>query len=301
MNPILEARVTPDFWAQDHICGHIHSCTRKSINLLFSYGQQQRLISILPMQYMCAPDSLGVPEDTFVQILGLPVGVEVQKSAYQFLFSDCLVLNGTNATLYDSAFQPAPLCNAAQLPHALETFFITVERAERLCGLARLPVLRRTMLYEQFLAIARKLLIEEAGIDPEEMVDCLGYGPGLTPSADDVLVGILSVAHAALQKEVLHISTPSAKNAVPYMQARTTAVSVKYLTCALEGRFYDAVVDLNDAIFGADMQAIPQRVRDVASIGSTSGIDILFGIAIGFHVLWPNLFAWTSCKKRLLS
>ncbi|MBC2161379.1 carbamate kinase [Listeria booriae] len=99
----------------------------------------------------------------------------------------------------------------------------------------------------------------------------IGRGSGLTPSGDDMLVGILLVGHVSgTFTEMLHrlITT----------EQLTTDISQTYLKYALKGQFSDTLIALYKAFqTGEDTQALTQRVYQN---GHTSGIDTIAGVAL---------------------
>jgi hypothetical protein len=105
----------------------------------------------------------------------------------------------------------------------------------------------------------------------------LGRGPGLTPSGDDVICGVLlglrafggsSAAHAELAQTVAAMSG-----------RRTTAVSAALIRCAVDGYALPAVIDLVESVQAGDMAALPARCATVFAIGHESGAALVVGLA----------------------
>ncbi|HEX4805783.1 MAG TPA: DUF2877 domain-containing protein [Conexibacter sp.] len=114
-----------------------------------------------------------------------------------------------------------------------------------------------------------------AGAHAEAVRLLVGWGPGLTPSGDDVLVGL--AAGAALRAEGWGANAllERAARAAP---ARTTFVSAALLRAAAAGVFAPALRALGEAAGGAGATAAIERV---ARIGSRSGLDLLVGVELG--------------------
>jgi len=106
----------------------------------------------------------------------------------------------------------------------------------------------------------------------------LGRGPGLTPSGDDALAGILLVAHA------LGLSAPLAA-AVRSRLGATTAVSAALLDAAADGYAAADVVALVNAALSGDDATLEGALPAVLAIGHTSGRDLVAGIAGALHHL----------------
>ena len=107
----------------------------------------------------------------------------------------------------------------------------------------------------------------------------IGLGPGLTPSGDDVLVGIEAALHA--------LARPSAgftALAMDDVEERTTALAATLLRHAAAGEFAERLHALLAALLGSDDEAIPAAIDRAVAWGATSGTDCLLGVLIGLDV-----------------
>ncbi|WP_242069835.1 DUF2877 domain-containing protein [Paenibacillus dendritiformis] len=116
----------------------------------------------------------------------------------------------------------------------------------------------------------------------------LGRGPGLTPSGDDFLVGVLAVHKLT---GAFHEACVAVLHHMVEREAITTDVSRAYLLHALHGRFSGKVTRVMNAMVMEDMgekegkEAIEDAARLKADVeqmlqtGHSSGIDTAFGIA----------------------
>ena len=111
--------------------------------------------------------------------------------------------------------------------------------------------------------------------------------------SDDMLVGMICVAIAVK----LHLQSISYQRVITdeikalMMSAivgKTTDISIKYLVCALEGRFSDVLRELMGAVFSGSVLDWDAGIERVAGIGSTSGIDMLLGIWLGCYCAAGN-------------
>lgn len=100
----------------------------------------------------------------------------------------------------------------------------------------------------------------------------IGRGPGLTPSGDDMLIGMLAVFHAA--------GLPVAAFLPPADQlaALTTSVSCSYLNSARVGEFATPVLRVMRCLQRG--RAAHRAIQRLLSLGHTSGADTLLGIAL---------------------
>lgn len=114
--------------------------------------------------------------------------------------------------------------------------------------------------------------------DPGQVVGLLGLGPGLTPSGDDVVAGLLLTLRAAGR----HDGPRARALAVDVVGAlgRTTALSGTLLRAAARGYAVPPVVELLAAMRGpTPADRVGPLVRAVAAIGHSSGADLLVGVS----------------------
>ena len=112
----------------------------------------------------------------------------------------------------------------------------------------------------------------------------LGRGPGLTPSGDDMIAGMITAlwftgeigpSNAAL------IRRPLADAA----RHLTTDISAEYLHCACQGIALGALRDLLVALDRSDMSGAIDAVSRLRRFGHTSGMDSLLGIVAALRHL----------------
>lgn len=111
----------------------------------------------------------------------------------------------------------------------------------------------------------------------------VGKGPGLTPSGDDALVGLLAVQHRAHPGATTGLLGLLDAAIRPNL-VRTTAISAHYLRLALDGHFGEHLSNLVDGL-GVDGDIRPELVARVQSSGATSGADVLVGVIAGLRLL----------------
>jgi len=113
----------------------------------------------------------------------------------------------------------------------------------------------------------------------DPVIACLGRGPGLTPSGDDVLVGALAASWSvgAIAAEHSEDLTSALETQA---RRRTTDVSVEYLHYACRGMATGAVRALLTALAERDLTSVIGAVARLRRFGHTSGMDTLLGIVI---------------------
>ena len=108
-------------------------------------------------------------------------------------------------------------------------------------------------------------------------VALLGLGPGLTPSGDDFLGGMLialaTLPAPSLRAQLLELIENHA-------QQRTNAISIAHLRAAGAGAGHEALHDTLNSLLGGDPAALPAQLTAIDHIGHSSGWDALAGTCV---------------------
>ncbi|MGE7094418.1 DUF2877 domain-containing protein [Lysinibacillus sp. NPDC048646] len=113
--------------------------------------------------------------------------------------------------------------------------------------------------------------------DPTQNLDeafryFIGRGQGLTPTGDDILVGILYGHFLNNFIEYKHLETLRALIKEPL----TTIVSQRFLTCAIDGVFSSKITALQH-------DPSLESMKSLIEVGSSSGMDTLYGIYLSLN------------------
>ena len=112
----------------------------------------------------------------------------------------------------------------------------------------------------------------------------IGLGEGLTPSGDDFLVGLLAVLH--ITGFLLgHVGSPVHEQFCQCIRLGTSQLSGEFLRCAFEGHFAEPLVMLVRALCAPATDAWPAHAVTLATVGHSSGVDAMVGIALGCRLL----------------
>lgn len=116
-----------------------------------------------------------------------------------------------------------------------------------------------------------------------------GRGPGLTPSGDDVLAGLLLVC----------AMDPARRGALGRLacSARTTTLSRAYLRWAAVGQSIQPAHALLEAVAAGDPSAMVEATRPLAAVGATSGRALIAGMALAATELAPNAVTRTMVSR----
>ena len=122
-------------------------------------------------------------------------------------------------------------------------------------------------------------------------VGLLGLGPGLTPSGDDFVGGLL----IALRELGLSSLADRIGERVVFESAeRTNTISAAHLRWAARGQGSEALHDTFRALRGHSEGDLDESLTTLAGVGHCSGWDALAGIVLG-SVVWMD-----RVQRRLL-
>ena len=109
------------------------------------------------------------------------------------------------------------------------------------------------------------------------VIALLGLGPGLTPSGDDFLGGML-IALDVLTATGLHAKLLTVIER--HAHRRTNAISLAHLRAAGDGAGHLALHEALNSLLCGDTKALPARLTAIDRIGHSSGRDALAGVCV---------------------
>jgi hypothetical protein len=134
------------------------------------------------------------------------------------------------------------------------------------------------------IAELRRALTEGGGAPRRGADVLLGLGPGLTPSGDDLVGGMLVALHALGRAEA---AAALAAWALALASSRTGAISAAHLACAAAGEGALALHEMLGALVVGNDAGIAASLTTLAAIGHSSGWDMLAGAAL-VGALWRD-------------
>jgi hypothetical protein len=122
--------------------------------------------------------------------------------------------------------------------------------------------------------------------DEERVRDILpriiGFGPGLTPSTDDFMVGILMILKVTNhENKEFMISDWQG-----LYEGKTTKISENMIKNAVKGYVAESYKELNDVLYNDDILDIEAYVKRVIQKGSSSGSDFILGVYCMLNILY---------------
>ncbi len=284
--------------------GQVHSVFDRTFNILFGgelVGVGLNNVSLSPIDMIA-----DIPNTDSMLKLGIKKGMKVEFKSNQLMVGDLMVilLKGVKS------WHPA---TKVELPHGLEEITRNLELAKRAAvvhyrieGLGQLlpevdrifegqlPAIENLNEFaKESLPHTIKLLKSARCADitgvKKSAENLIGLGLGLTPSADDMLVGFTSslwwISHS-LNKglDTVH----QINEAVVFRVERTNLLSRQLLRHAAKGEVNEHLTELLEGVLSRTTSDIGKLVEKIMEIGETSGLDmtlgILFGIRLGVEI-----------------
>lgn len=237
-------------------------------------GLDGSIVAVVASELMNGPLNV-VLDDPAPRFEELAVGAAAGASDERLLVEDWPAISLQGATQWDPQIRPWSSAQLTGVSAHLDTLGRSVladaptdhlahPRIEQ--GLAGLQAAVRTQTPEDLTAAAS---------------DLAGLGGGLTPTGDDVLVGVL-MALAALPDGPNRALRAAIRGGTV---GRTTRISDAYLEAAARGEASEAWQRLLAALGGDGSHSVIQAGRRILSFGETSGVDMLTGFLLAMQGL----------------
>ncbi len=268
--------------------GCIHSIFKNTLNI---EGGDDFLFTLQGEGIPVNPRSVVLPVESWLVIRSIinsvGIAVEVDKSGL-FIPTRQLSIVFEEAEIWDASPSiPGTLLSPRQIEYNLEKFASVLREADseytdfysgEVERLFRIHLSKAS--HELFNAIESGRFFE-IGLLADKLI---GLGPGLTPSGDDILSGImasgvyLGLAFRELWSYVMEMNTVI----VNRLRGRTNLISVNFLMDASRGEIYRPAKELiGEILCSPKGESLFSLANVMMGIGSTSGRDILEGILIG--------------------
>lgn len=273
--------------------GRVHSVFARAVNVIVPDGT---LLTLASREMDDAPDTLVVDLGTF-DGRGVAVGEPVAALGGVLAVGQCLAIRVDGARPWVPLLPWYP-AHDAPLRRNLDALREHVARldgdpdGDALSHSSSVAIAATARLAQHATALGHALEradLESALVQGEALV---GLGQGLTPSGDDVLVGLFAVLHlpGGPCEPLRDLGRQIVARAVP----RTHAISLCALRAAAEGRVRARIVALLSTLIAGERDTMLAALRAVLAIGSTSGRDIVAGIVLGFEAQLHHAWARRS-------
>lgn len=280
--------------------GSVHSVFPRAANLLLG----GRLLTLHASETPCAPNGLVLALRANQKLLG-----GLQPGMVFLVERGIIAIPAANLRLdlqQSQPWNPHPQLTPAACPPErlqahlafLETYLAAHASPDGLAGLAHLdhatPMEKASanqLLLQAAWAATRQLLDgisrQQVSLVREGLTMLIGLGPGLTPSGDDLLTGLIAatlVLGEALDQNVAFYQRLGAE-ALAIAYSRTNKLSITWIEYAGRGEVAEHLGRLFEALIQSDTSLLEKAAQEVLSSGATSGGDLLAGIILGGRCL----------------
>jgi hypothetical protein len=139
------------------------------------------------------------------------------------------------------------------------------------------------MLEERSQSLLGSLVNKNMNDALHHAIGIVGLGPGLTPSGDDFLTGLMTVLN------IPNIPPNPFKEFCQQvvMRAKTLTNEISYMTLrkASIGKVRESIVHLLHSAINGDQKELLSSLEKVLNIGSSSGTDIALGLVSGLETI----------------
>jgi len=257
----IKTYLLEDFLNSPRRAGRVHSVFEHALNIAFS----EDMITVHADLNAGVPDGVVLAQKDFESLRRLNAGTSA-------------VLNLGEIHLPEHSIILRAAHNCGNAFHAVSEISSKQEIARRLDSLEfihTLPERTESLLRELSESVAAK----DSAACERLLPNVIGLGSGLTPSADDALLGIMAVMafYAAAKIEIM----PEFSEKVCRLSLnRTTDVSRKYLRCAAQGRFSTPLVCVVSSLLEAGCDFDRAAFAKLLETGHSSGRDTFRGVVI---------------------
>lgn len=268
--------------------GKIHSMFNKSLNI----KTPTKIINIIENNDSLSPFSIGVDKESmiyFLENLSLEDTIYIDYEKKHILFETLDLILELSDEGYDCSINKVEKNNIL-ISHNIKIVSSFIKNISKVNGfdkdneefVDRIIHPKETSNDEFYDNINKLKNIVLYGKKDDTVFDYfVGRGKGLTPSGDDFLVGLISTLKMVDEDKISNYL-------YEYLELkgikRTTDISLEYLMYACSGKVSNSIIDLCRSIISTKLYT-ENLIDRVANTGSTSGIDTLLGMLLGFSII----------------
>ncbi len=285
------------------VIGTVHSAFRRVFNVL---TPDRRFVSVATAGVSEAPNVLvtDLPEEAGWSSLGVTPGNSLARNREElWLHGGLLRIHLQGASTFFPAIRGPAILLSPKIPVMLDTavryalscgprsgFHSLLPFADQLFE----PGTDQPQFDDVFCArgyagmtgLVQGIVRREPALIRSAVRGLVGLGPGLTPSGDDALGGLMLAL--ALTTKALTIPEVALQEINPLVIAevygRTTELSQEFLRYAARGEGNAVAEELIGDILSGEEDSIASSICRLLQIGASSGVDQLWGILVGIRL-----------------
>jgi hypothetical protein len=144
--------------------------------------------------------------------------------------------------------------------------------------------------YDSLCLIINSIRSQDKNALTRSIKKLVGLGVGLTPSGDDVLMGLFATLLITMKGTSRNWLVNAYRNMLVQIHELTNEVSLSYLNAIRDGYYPERFSNLVSAIIRSGKpKDIYSPLEEMLQWGSTSGSEIILGILLGFSLSIENL------------
>ncbi len=270
-------------WNQEAIlCGTLHSKFDRVQNYLFSVEGEQRMLTIMREGNTLLPDSmiLRYEDYNYLKNQGEYLA-KLSKDYIQIHNMKIALLNTSSCSLLNLSVENFKKEQFEQKKKQIEKF---IECSEKKSDFERLPE-----RYEKILdGFIEGMLKNEPEVVANSFQRLVGAGRGLTPAADDAIIGVLAgslLGLSLLKKQNIYFARVEKILSCLVREKQTTEISCKYLKCACRGNFSKDLCRVIQILAGESEEDLVHTLEAISMVGHSSGMDMLYGLHRALHYI----------------
>lgn len=271
----IEMNLSSEWNQEEVLCGTLHSKFDRVQNYLFSIEGEQRILTIMREGNTLLPDSIILPCEDYNYLKNQGEYLAKKSKDYiQIHNMKIALLNTSSCSLLNLSVENFKKEQFEQKKNQIEKF---IECSDKKSDFERLPERYKELLNR----FAEGMLKNEPEVVEKSFQSLVGAGRGLTPAADDALVGVLAGSFLGLvMRKEQDTYFAKVEKILSYLirEKQTTEISCKYLKCACRGTFSADLCRVIQILARDNERNLINILEKIRAVGHTSGMDMLYGL-----------------------
>lgn len=260
------------------ISAHILSVFDNTINLINS---KDTIITITHNNYI-GPYSIQIEKPEILipyrKYYNIKSKAKIDKNNVSISYENLLNIDLSNAVLWKSQFNKIKT-NYQNLKDSIPYIKTKIDLL-----LKKVPVDNFTLyenLTQRLNNVKEPVKSMESHPFKFAVLKLIGLGTGLTPSADDSILGLLAIyklIYNTNPNKNIKFFLDNIKDILTLFKKKTTELSFQFIKLALDNVFSDPVEKLLLALNSGNYEKMDIALDRLNNLGDTSGLDLLLGI-----------------------
>lgn len=269
--------LSPEWMQEEVLRGTLHSRFERVQNYIFIINGESRMLTIMREGNTLLPDSIVLSNEDFDNLKN-------QREFHLTKRQKVHCSQPSSCSLMELSLDKFTTEQFEQKIQRIENF---LRISEKKSDLTRLPD-KYTDLLNSFI---EGMMNKDSKAAETAFQGLVGAGRGLTPAADDALIGALAGSLLGFTLTMESERYPTCVEQILFClcsEKLTTEISCKYLKCACRGYFSQNLCKLIWTLTGEETEDVSMLLERIAETGHTSGMDMLYGLQETLQYIWEN-------------